>query len=162
MKNIFTAVDVFEIAEKIEINGMAFYQATAERFTNPQAKHLLLDLAEKEKDHRRRFAILKDRYIHEPGEAPAPVADAESLENLRTLAETHVFLAQKDSGVLKGSESTEEIIFAALNFEKDSIVYFLGVKDFVDDENDKRQVDKIIYEEVEHIGDLSRMLRELI
>jgi len=162
MKTAFTAVDVFEIAERIEINGMAFYQNAARKFTNPQAKHLILDLAEKEKDHRKRFATLKDRYIHEPRESMAPAADAQSLKDLRTLAETHVFLAQKDSGVLKGSESTEEIIFAALDFEKDSIVYFLGVKDFVDDEKDKRQVDKIIYEEVEHIGDLSRLLRELI
>jgi rubrerythrin len=162
MKFNLTADEVFEIAEQIERNGAAFYYKASQIAQNELANQLMLTLAKKEEEHEVTFAMLRkhladDRFgaeIIEPG------SDVEKY--LHTLANTRVFDARrKASDILTGSESLEQILQTAIQFEKDSILYYLGLKNVVRNGNDKEHINTIIYEEVSHISDLSTLLRNL-
>jgi rubrerythrin len=62
---------------------------------------------------------------------------------------------------LTGKESLEEIIEIALKSEKNSICFYLGIKDLVPSDSSKEQVSKIIKEEMGHIVVLQKKLSTL-
>ncbi len=53
-----------------------------------------------------------------------------------------------------------EILKAALTAEKDSIVFYLGMKDLVPESLGKNKIDDIIKEEMSHIKIIGNKLRE--
>jgi rubrerythrin len=57
--------------------------------------------------------------------------------------------------------SLEAILKEAITAEKDSIVFYLGMKDMVADGAGKAKIDVIIKEEMGHIRQLSRELAAL-
>ena len=66
---------------------------------------------------------------------------------LQAMANGHVFDLKKDpSEQLSGSESVEDILRLAINAEKDSIVFYLGLKAFVPVTAGKDKVEAIITE----------------
>jgi rubrerythrin len=78
---------------------------------------------------------------------------------LQAMADGHVFDVNKDISLqLSEKESVEEILKMAIQAEKDSIVFYLGLKDFVPAEAGKEKVEDIIDEERGHIVVLSRQL----
>ena len=62
---------------------------------------------------------------------------------------------------LTGKESLKEILQLALNAEKNSICFYIGLKDLVPSESGKKQVDHIIKEEMGHIAVLQTKLTAL-
>jgi len=75
------------------------------------------------------------------------------------MADGHVFDLKKDpSSELTGTESVEDILKLAIEAEKDSIVFYLGLKDFVSVRAGKDKVEAIIKEEMGHIVVLSRKM----
>jgi rubrerythrin len=73
------------------------------------------------------------------------------------MANGHVFDLRKDpSKQLRGTETVEDILKLAINAEKDSIVFYLGLKDFVPARAGKDKVEEIIKEEMSHIAVLNR------
>jgi rubrerythrin len=59
---------------------------------------------------------------------------------------------------LSGKESLKDIVQFAIGMEKDSIVFYLGVKDMVPSALGKDKIDAIIREEMRHITILSKEL----
>jgi rubrerythrin len=51
-----------------------------------------------------------------------------------------------------------EILKAAIGIEKDSIAFYLGMKDMVSERRGKEKIEEIIREEMEHIRLLSHEL----
>ncbi|MGD2149652.1 MAG: ferritin family protein [Desulfobacterales bacterium] len=152
----FTANDVFEMAEQLERNGAKFYRTAAENVSDPKSKKLLIELAEMEDEHEKTFASLRTDLT--VGEKTTTVFDPEdeSVLYLRALADTRVFFKKKID-----ISSMKEILKAAIVAEKDSIVFYLGLKDFVPDRLGKNRLDKIIKEEMGHIRILSNELVSL-
>ncbi|MBW1958224.1 MAG: ferritin family protein [Deltaproteobacteria bacterium] len=153
----FTANDVFEMAEQLERNGAKFYRTAAENVSDPKSKKLLIELAEMEDEHEKTFASLRADLTE--GEKTTTVFDPEdeSVLYLRALADTRVFFKKKID-----ISSMKEILKAAIVAEKDSIVFYLGLKDFVPDRLGKNRLDKIIKEEMGHIRILSKELVSLV
>ena len=60
---------------------------------------------------------------------------------------------------LTGKESLQEILNIALSLEKQSILFYVGLKDLVRQKHGKDKVDAIIGEEKQHIAQLSEVLR---
>nr|MBC8391582.1 rubrerythrin [Deltaproteobacteria bacterium] len=79
--------------------------------------------------------------------------EGESTLYLRALADTRVFF-EKEIDVT----SMEDILKSAITAEKDSIVFYLGMKDLVPDKFGKGRLDDIINEEMGHIRILSKEL----
>ena len=77
----------------------------------------------------------------------------EAASYLKALADTRIFF-KKDID----TSSMEAILKAAILAEKDSIVFYLGMKDLVTEGLGQSRLDDIIKEEMSHIKLLSRRL----
>jgi rubrerythrin len=152
----FTANDVFEMAEQLERNGAKFYRTAAENVSDPKSKKLLIELAEMEDEHEKTFTSLRADLTEAEKMPTVFDPEDESVLYLCALADTRVFF-KKEIDV----SSMKEILKAAIVAEKDSIVFYLGLKDFVPDQLGKNRLDKIIKEEMGHIRILSKELVSL-
>jgi len=156
MSITFSADEIFEMAEELERNGGKFYRQAAENFSEPGKKELLLSLAEMEDQHEVAFKRMRSHLTDAEREAATYDPDHEAAMYLRAMADGHVFdLSQPQ---ITGGESFVEILKIAVGCEKDSIVFYLGLKDFVPAGNGKGKIDAIIREEMGHIGILNKQL----
>jgi rubrerythrin len=149
----FTAKDVFEMAKQIERNGVIFYQTAAENVSKTTEKDFLLALAEMEKQHERVFADLQSELTEKEQAHTVFDPENESALYLKALADTRVFF-EKEIDI----SSMEGILKAAIAAEKDSIVFYLGMKDLVPEKHGQKRMDRIIKEEMGHIRLLSKEL----
>ncbi|MEH0019167.1 MAG: ferritin family protein [Desulfobacter sp.] len=155
MGNEFNANDIFEIAKQIEINGAKFYRQAANRVDEDAHKQFLLGLAEMEDSHEQTFADMqKDLGVAEKAEATFDPEDENALY-LKALADTRVFF-EKD----QPEETMKGILKSAIAAEKDSIAFYLGMKELVSERLGKSKVDDIIKEEMHHIKMLAGKLVE--
>ena len=149
----FTADDIFEMAVQMERNGAKFYRTAAENVSEASGKELLLGLAAMEDEHEKTFAELRADLTDKEKSATVFDPEGESTLYLRALADTRVFF-EKEIDVT----SMEDILKSAITAEKDSIVFYLGMKDLVPDKFGKGRLDDIINEEMGHIRILSKEL----
>lgn len=149
----FNANEIFLMAEQIERNGAKFYRDSAEGITDPSAKNLLLDLANMEDDHEKTFASLRADLTDKEKESTVFDPEDESILYLRSLADTRVFFEKEID-----TSSMVDILKSAIGAEKDSIVFYLGMKDLVAENIGKSRIDAIIKEEMQHITLLSKEL----
>lgn len=152
----FNANDVFEMAEQLERNGADFYQQAAGAATDPNAKELLLKLASMEVEHEKLFTGLKSNLTDKDKVSTTFDPEGESMLYLRSLADTRVFFKKQID-----ISSMEEVLKSAIVAEKDSIVFYLGMKELVPEKYGKEKLDLIIREEMQHIRLLSTELTAL-
>lgn len=149
----FNADEIFEMAEQIERNGAKFYRDAAEGITDASHKKLLLDLAVMEDHHEKTFKSIRSSLTAEAKTDTIFDPQNETVLYLRALADTRVFFEKEiDTASMSG------ILKAAIEAEKESIVFYLGMKDAVPDKMGKTRLDDIIKEEMSHIRLLSREL----
>lgn len=149
----FNADDIFEIAEQLERNGSKFYKNAAAGISDTASKTFLLKLAEMEVDHEKTFKTLRASLT--ANEKTPTVFDPqdEAVLYLRALADTRVFFEKTISYT-----SMKEILKAAIEAEKDSIVFYLGMKEAVPEKSGRNKIEAIIKEEMGHIRLLSKEL----
>ena len=149
----FNADDVFEMAEQMERNGAKFYRDAAEGNVDPANKEFLLGLAEMEVAHEKTFKAIRAELSAKEQAKTVFDPEGEAALYLRALADTRVFFEKDiDTASMRG------ILKSAIEAEKDSIVFYLGMKDAVPAELGKGRLDSIIKEEMGHIRLLSREL----
>lgn len=159
MSITFNAFEIFEMAEQIERNGVKFYRKAAKGVSDKDTRQMLLDLATMEAEHEETFAGMRKQLSDEERELRVFDPDNEIVLYLQAMADGHVFDLKKDpSSELTGTESVEDILKLAIEAEKDSIVFYLGLKDFVPVRAGKDKVEAIIKEEMGHIVVLSRKM----
>jgi rubrerythrin len=152
----FNADDIFEIAEQMERNGAKFYRTAGAAVSDPQSKAFLEKLAAMEDNHQKTFSQMRKQLTS--GEKTSTVFDpeGEAVNYLRALADTRVFF-QKDID----TTSMEAILKDAITAEKDSIVFYLGMRDAVPENMGRDRLDAVIKEEMGHIRLLSKELAAL-
>ncbi|MBN1592105.1 MAG: ferritin family protein [Candidatus Coatesbacteria bacterium] len=162
MNITFNADEVFEIAEQIERNGAEFYRRAAEMFSDTDSHKLLAELAEWEIQHESLFADMRKRVPQGKDDIDIIDPDDVAARYLKAMAGDHVFRASSNvEDYLKGDESIEEVLAKAIQFEKDSIVLFMGMLDLVPDGLGKDGVARILGEEKKHVVMLSDRLSKL-
>ena len=149
----FNADEIFEMAEQIERNGAKYYRDAAEAVTNADDKSFLVELAVMEDDHEVTFAGLRKELSKDDKAEVTFDPEGEAAQYLKALADTRVFYDKamdisSMAGILKG----------AITAEKDSIVFYLGMKEMVTGSRGKARIDDIIKEEMKHIKLLSGRL----
>jgi len=149
----FSADDIFEMAEQLERNGAKFYRTAAEKVADTSAKELLIGLAVMEDEHEKTFVSLRAELSEKEKAATVFDPEGESTLYLRSLADTRVFF-EKEIDI----SSMKDILKAAIEAEKDAIVFYLGMKDLVPDKLGKDKLEIIIKEEMGHIRILSKEL----
>lgn len=150
-----TAEDVFTMAIRIEENGNAFYAGAASRADDPKVKTLFEELANMEEGHIRAFKAL--RSLLPDLLASGAVWDPEGLAEsyLQASADTHVFTVEAAKARLEKGMTPAQVLQVAIQFEKDSVVFFLGMKELLPDQKGKGEIDRLILSEMDHIRMLS-------
>jgi len=158
----FSADEVFEIAEHLERNGAKFYRKAAEKTQNPEEQKVLKNLAFMEEEHEKIFARLRSEAAAK--EKLKPIFDPEGLGALylHAIADGHVFDLKGDaSELISGGETMTEILKNAIVLEKDSIVFYVGIRNALPKDWGREQVERIIDEETGHVIALANRLAVL-
>ncbi len=152
----FSADDVFELAEDIEINGMNFYKNAAEQVSDADHKQMLTNLADMELTHKKIFEQMRKDLAEKEKTSTVFDPEGDAIAYLKALADIRVFFEKEID-----TSSMKNILMAAITAEKDSIVLYLGMKELVPEKYGKKRLDEIIQEEMGHIRLLSSELKKL-
>lgn len=158
MVNIFAGSEIVELGIQIEKNGRDFYNALVEQLKNQKAKETFKYLAGEEEKHIAVFQnILDSVHKYEPPES----YPGEYFAYMNALARDYVF-TQKDKGreIGKNVKGDKEAISLGIGFEKDSIIFYVGMKKVVP-EYDHKIVDKLITQEQDHLRQMSELKESL-
>ncbi len=158
----FNADEIYRIAEEIERNGAKFYRKVASDAEEPGTKPLMLELAAMEDEHEKTFASMRAELS--PQERTATVFDPQDEAGmyLQAMADGYVFDVRADpSELLTGQETIQDVLKTAIGLEKDSIVFYLGIREMVPERFGKDRISAIIKEEMGHITTLSNKLASL-
>ena len=159
----FNAKEMFNVAIRIEENGGRFYRKAAERQSDNQNRAMLEKLASMEDHHKLTFENMKT-LIAEVEKTPT-VFDplGESAQYLSAMADSHGGEGSPTvADSLTGEESITEIIDIAIGLEKESILFYLGLKDMVPPKYGQDKVDQIIREERKHVVQLNAYRKILL
>jgi len=151
------ADEIFEIAEQIERNGAKFYRAAAEKFS--AVRQAMLDLATDEDEHLKTFVAMRAQLTSKEQQPGVFDPDGQAQMYLRAMADGHIFDVKADPAEkLTGQQTADDVLQMALGMERDSIAYYVGLKDFVPVKAGRDKVEDIIREEMRHIAILSEKL----
>jgi len=156
----FNAFEIFEIAERIERNGARFYRRAADLFDADTAK-MFLELANWETKHVQVFSDMRKQLFEQSRELRTFKPEDRMLSDVQAMAGLAVFGIRPDpSDELTGKESKVDVLKKAIQKEKDTIIYYTGLKDFVSARAGQDRIDDIIKEEMHHISILSQSLQQ--
>jgi len=162
MTIVFNADEVFEMAIRIENNGAAFYRKAAGLQSDTKNQKFLKSLANMEDQHQRIFTELRTTLTEK--EKTPKVFDPydEVSQYLGAMADTMGGEGSPSvADSLTGYETLEEILRIAVGLEKDSILFYLGLKDMISYQSGKDRIGDIIKEERRHVIQLSNLLEKL-
>jgi len=155
----FDAKDIFEIAIEIERNGAAFYRNAAAVMSEDSTRRELLELAGMEDQHERTFEALMARIAGNAPDAEWFNADNEAAQYLQNFASGQIFdMRAAAPPTLSPSILLRDVLDFAVQRERESVVFYTGLKDAVPDASDKLRIETIIREEMGHITLLGRKL----
>jgi rubrerythrin len=149
--------EILEQAIRTEKLGYQFYTGMAARFAKDnELRSLFLSLADVEMEHEKLYSGMKDLIDQS---VPATADREEVSQYMRAIVESEFFLGNKKSlaGMDRITSITEAVRFA-LGFEKETLLYFIGLRDVVPQ---KDVVDIIMDEERSHIRALSALKNRL-
>ena len=162
----FSVDEIFEMAEQIERNGARFYRKMADNISDKSIRELLLDFASMEDGHERVFASMRADLSDKEREPRVFDPEDEAALYLRALADLRVFNEKAEDGFALPEDLPEiekgiKVFQEAITQEKDSIVFYLGMKELVPENYGREKIDSIIQEEMKHIRLLSNKLASL-
>ena len=158
----FNALEILEMAVKIEENGRLFYRTTAEATEDPDHRKLLEELAAWEDEHVTTFSAIRNEYAEQEQAPDIYDPDDYTTLYLQSMVEGRVFdLKTHPVNRLTGKETIEDILNMAIQFEKDAVTFYVGIKEMVPEAFGKDKVNHIIKEELGHIALLTGSLASL-
>ena len=162
MSVTFNANEVFEMAEQIERNGAKFYREAAGKTSSQEMKDLFLNMAAMEDGHLQTFQEMrKELAAQEKAETTFDPYNEATLY-LQTMADGKGSEGMKNPAEkLTGNESPQELLEIAIAAEKNSVLFYVGLKDLVTAKAGRDRIETIIREEVKHVADLRRQLTAL-
>jgi rubrerythrin len=158
----FNADEVLEMAIRIEENGAAFYRKAAGLQSDAKNREFLEKLAAMEDGHKATFMEMRKTLTDkEKGGKVFDPQDELSLY-LSAMADAHRGEGSPSAAdSLTGTETMEEIVTIAIGLEKESVLFYLGLKDMVPPKYGLERIDNIIREERSHIAQLTSLLGRL-
>ncbi len=158
----FNANEIFQIAIDIEKDGKRFYEKAMDLFDNPDVKALFASLAQEEVEHLRTFTELKAQLPKAATENTVWDPEHEMNRYLKMMADMHVFRSDLDvEGKLSRVKNLEDALRLGIQFEKDSIIFFLTMQDATEEKKGREFVGQLVWEEKDHLRRLFLELRRL-
>ena len=162
MSLTFNADEIFEMAEDIERNAGIFYRENAEKSKDKKIKQLFLKFAKMEDSHLVIFQNMRTKLSELEKAETAYDPDSEAVLYLKAMADSHGYEGLiGPNKKLTGKETPKKIIEIALNSEKESVLFYFGLKEFVPVNAGREKVEAVILEEINHITTLLNYLKEM-
>ena len=159
----FNAHEIFEMGVQIERNGKAFYEAAAKKASNGEVRDLFKELSTWEAGHITLFEKLRDELPADAGTADLYDPEGDAHLYLRAAADSHVFLKNKNAEAIAAKcKDAMAALDMGVTFEKDSVVFYTTMKKVVPPALGKSTIDRIIAEEIKHIGMLIDKEKQLV
>jgi len=158
MGNLFAASEMVEVGVQIEKNGRDFYSTLSKQSKSQKAIDIYKYLAGEEEKHIVVFQAILDKIANYE---PAQAYPGEYFAYMNALAGDYVF-TQKDKGkeIAARVKDDKEAIDLGIGFEKDSILFYEGMKRLVP-EYDIKIVDQLIAQEQGHLRQLSEFKKQI-
>jgi rubrerythrin len=154
----FNEVEAAKIAQNMEKNGLAFYRKAAAKAKDVAVRDLFLKLAGDEKGHLARFEELEETLQAARRDQAGYADDTEIAAYIDRLLQTQVFGDAGDVARLAEQAADDvEALGVGMKAERDSIVFYQEMLDFVDSKVAKTAFASILKEERQHL----RLLGEL-
>lgn len=158
----FNAAEVFQIAINIEENGKLFYDRALDIVDDQAVKELFMDLGLQEVDHKKRFEALKAQLPPEARKSTVWDPNNEMDLYIKMMADQHVFTAADSvERALATVKDARDALKMAIDFEKDSVLFFLSLLDATDNPKDRELINLLVKEEQTHLRKLSLELARL-
>jgi rubrerythrin len=157
----FNSGEVFQAAIKIEENGLNFYTKARQAVSDPDIAGLFASLANEEVAHKRYFEELLSEMDEELKRPTVGDPDQELDTYIRALADQHVFgPGVKSAGAPANLATVEDALKLAIQFEKDSVVFYLGMQEATCEGKAREVVGLLVKEELSHVRRLSLHLKK--
>jgi rubrerythrin len=157
----FNAQEVFEMAVQIEKNGAAYYRKAASLQKNKANKEFLESIARMEDRHKAGFEEMKIAVSDMEKSQTVFDPQEELFLYLKAMADAHGGEGNPDAAnQLTGEETMSQVIETAIGLEKESILFYIGLKDIVPAKLGRSKIDAIIEEEKKHVAQLSGFLKK--
>ncbi|MGM0427537.1 MAG: ferritin-like domain-containing protein [Thermodesulfobacteriota bacterium] len=164
----FNADEVFRVAIEIERNGITFYEKGKEALQDEKLKEVFSNLENEEKKHLASFEEMraelpeaaKKSTDYDPADDIHRKADEEINQYIQDMADMNVFRKPENvDKYIRELRHVEDALRLGIRFEKDSIAFYLMLRDLTEEGKGREFVDDIIAQEGEHLKSLSRELR---
>ena len=143
---MFSIREIFDLAIRIEKNGERFYRDAMEKTSNPSLKSLLEWLADQEVEHENWFLERKKMLETKGNDFELEEMGSSILQGI--LGDQSFSLREAD---LSKIDSVEALIQLAVEFEKDSILFYEMITSLIVDDETSERLNEIIAEENRHI-----------
>ncbi|MCU0596497.1 MAG: ferritin family protein [Desulfobacterota bacterium] len=143
---MFSLAEVYDLGIRIEKNGEKFYRDALKQAWSKPIAEMLKRLAEEEIKHVDFFAKRMDALKQK---RENPFLDEMGSAMLKDILGNQTFsLKEADVSTMK---SVDELVALAIEFEKDTILFYEIVGSFMADEESRRELKEIIEEEERHV-----------
>jgi len=149
---MFTVDDIREIAIQIEKNGEAAYREAARSVKDAAVRDVFLWMAEEEKRHAGFFSSFESG-----GTLTEEQAEMERMgrQLLQEMVADQTF--SLDTEMLVKTTDFKDALTHAQAFEQDTIAFYEFLKNLVEEEDAKKQLEAVILEEQRHVEQLEEM-----
>ena len=152
-----TGADVIDLAVQTEVRGERFYRQAAANVGQGEARELFIHLANEEVRHKQVFAGLSSAIV--VTDIDSTTWD-EAIAYIEATVDHEFFGSAAPIRAIPLGETVGEMIHQAMGFEKQTLLFFYGLRDLVQSPN-RPLLDGIIGEEKMHIRRLADMLGTL-
>ncbi len=157
----FNAGEVFQTAVEIEKNGLRFYEKASRAVSDPEVAALFASLGKEEVEHQKRFEAILSELPEELKRATVSDPDQEIDLYIRSLADQHIFGPGAKLAIGPENAGTvEDALKLALQFEKDSVVFYLGLQEATCEGRARDVVSLLVKEELQHVRRLALQMRK--
>jgi rubrerythrin len=143
---MFSLREVFDLAIQIEKNGEQYYRDAMEKVSSPSLKSMLEWLAEQETKHISWFSERKEKLDTQGDDLEMAEVGGSILQGI--LGDQSFSLKEANLSEIGGVEA---LIQLAVEFEKDSILFYEMIGSFIEDSETSEKLNEIIEEENRHI-----------
>ncbi|MFC1495423.1 ferritin family protein [Thermodesulfobacteriota bacterium] len=150
---MFTLGEIIDLAIQIEKNGEKSYRKAQNDISDIPISSMLKWLADDEAEHEKWFINMK-KQIDEKVEDPR--LEEMGKEILASVLGKQAF--SMDDADFNKIDNITALLELSLEFEKDTILFYEMIKDFIDDSKVMTGIDKIIEEENKHVKTLEEFM----
>ncbi|UCF95289.1 MAG: ferritin family protein [Desulfobacterales bacterium] len=146
---MFSIDEILDLAIRIEQNGEAVYRDAIKEISQPELVSLLEWMADEEVTHARWFAELKMKIATSSAN---PFVEEMSRALFADLLGEKSFSHQDVD--FSQVDDLDELIAIFIEFERDTVIFYETLQPFIEDEDTREHLKKIIAEENNHITQL--------